>query len=143
MNNEWTISEFKPDLECYIRLKPYTHDKKCYVVLFEVFNIHEDYSETKMKWMFDKKDTSYYANPIDDPDKAEIMISGSVKWDGCSDINYGRNGYIHSCSRNQVTRLSKILDYVFESAAKIMVDSGQIMIDFEYVYDNQTLNESK
>lgn len=54
-------------------------------------------------------------------DKAEKMLHGNIKWDGCSHNYFGdKGGYYHGCSRNDVVRIGKILEFVWERALEVV-----------------------
>lgn len=53
---------------------------------------------------------------------AEIFISGSVKWDGCSNWDMmpeeDRPGYFHGCSREHLTNIGEIMARCWDLTAK-------------------------
>lgn len=120
--HNWPIAKTYEDLQVHIRLRPYDAiSEKCYVVDFEVF----DLDEYSLK--FQKKNSTYSPNPVDTADEAEPLITGSVKWDGCSHSNFGRAGYIHGCSRKEMVRLGTIYNHLFDLAGGLI---GQDIGDY-------------
>lgn len=56
-----------------------------------------------------------------DLDKAEKLFYGNIKWDGCSHNYFGdKGGYYHGCSRNDVVRMGKVLEFVWERALEVV-----------------------
>lgn len=58
---------------------------------------------------------------VDDPALASNYISGFIKWDGCSHLNFGERenpGYIHLCGRGAFDRMRGALDAVWRLAAE-------------------------
>lgn len=47
---------------------------------------------------------------------AEPYASGSIKWDGCMHIDYGRGGYIHFCSAKDARSLGEAIGKVWALA---------------------------
>jgi hypothetical protein len=49
---------------------------------------------------------------LEDINEAKLFMHGSVKWDGCSNWwfeDMGRNSYIHSCSKEDLLDIGKIM----------------------------------
>lgn len=58
-----------------------------------------------------------------DLDKAEKFFNGHIKWDGCSHNYFGdKGGYYHGCSRDDVLRIGKVLEVVWERAVEALPD---------------------
>jgi hypothetical protein len=60
-----------------------------------------------------------------DPMEAERYIDGHVKWDGCSNINFGdesSDGYMHFCGREGIEQMSKVLLRVFARCGELLGD---------------------
>lgn len=57
--------------------------------------------------------------PTPDINTAPPLIRGMIKFDGCSHSNFGdEHGYIHGCSREEMTRIGKIYELLFDIATK-------------------------
>lgn len=48
----------------------------------------------------------------------ELIVDGYLKWDGCSNLNFGKDGYIHFCETDDLVCLNKSLAFVWELARK-------------------------
>lgn len=54
-------------------------------------------------------------------DRVEKLLSGMVKWDGCSHFYYGdEDGYVHLCGLYEVESLQLLSSFVFRQAFEIM-----------------------
>jgi hypothetical protein len=63
-----------------------------------------------------------------DATKAEILVKGTIKWDGCSHNNFGdENGYIHACSRSEIVRLGEMFNRLFDIAQELMPGHGDYL----------------
>ena len=80
-------------------------------LIYEIRDIYEiDGSEVITYGDFDTTD-------LNDP-KLEEDISGHVKWDKCSNWVVGEHCMFHSCSREQLENVSKVMTFCFDYAAK-------------------------
>ena len=62
-----------------------------------------------------------------DVEKAEILVQGTIKFDGCSHNDFGDGGYIHGCQREHMTRLGTMFDRLFDWAIKLIGDDGEYL----------------
>lgn len=69
-----------------------------------------------------KKGASSNLDLVYDPHDAEQFVRGSIKWDGCQNIHFGSEGYMHLCGSNDVERLSQFLIRVFNKCGELMGD---------------------
>lgn len=54
----------------------------------------------------------------DDFALGEQFVSGTIKWDGCSHLNFGvDNGYLHLCGGRHVATLAALLVHMYRLAA--------------------------
>lgn len=50
----------------------------------------------------------------DDFEKAELFLSGSIKWDGCSNWDFhDHDGMAHFCGKNDATGLGRLMDHLY------------------------------
>lgn len=54
-----------------------------------------------------------------------VLVSGSIKFDGCSHNDFGRGGYVHGCSRQEMARLGAIFEALFDWAGEVMPQSRE------------------
>lgn len=66
-----------------------------------------------------------------DIEKSDVLIEGSIKWDGCSHNNFAPNepnrGYIHGCAREDLIRLGDLYRRLFDFAIERMPDSKEYL----------------
>jgi len=55
-----------------------------------------------------------------DINKANIFMHGTIKWDGCSHLNFGQEGYLHICGNRQIKLLKDIIDTVYFKCGELM-----------------------
>ena len=58
------------------------------------------------------------------------IVDGSIKWDGCSNINYGDKGYIHSCSPEDIINMHKAIEFCWKKAEKSFSEEDEFDIWF-------------
>lgn len=62
-----------------------------------------------------------------DVEKGEIYLEGSIKFDGCSHNNFVDGGYVHSCSRSEMTRLGRLFETLYDMALELMPDNREFL----------------
>lgn len=78
------------------------------------FDIYEIAGETSDGVML------YGENAVDHVEDAEIYLSGSVKWDGCSNWNFDeqdRGTMLHACSRRHLTNMGEVMARCWDIAS--------------------------
>jgi hypothetical protein len=61
----------------------------------------------------------------EDPARAERMVSGVVKWDGCSTFYFGdAEGHVHLCGRKDVDKMAKAIQIIHHRCAEMMRAAG-------------------
>jgi len=63
--------------------------------------------------------------PTHDIDKAEVLITGSIRFDGCSH-NYFQD-YIHGCGRDELVRLGALYTLLFDWAIEFMPENEEFL----------------
>ena len=67
------------------------------------------------------------------PAEARRFFEGSVKWDGCSHIEFGdESGYLHMCGKLYFTKLAYALKAVYNRCGQLMAERGAYLIDSEF-----------
>lgn len=114
---EWKIERVLEDLELHVRVGLIdTH-----VIEYEVRDmiLYDDGNGAPFKFC------TVNGEITSDLDQAELLVKGSIKWDGCSHNNFGdENGYLHACSRREMVRFGELFDRLFEIAQELMSDHG-------------------
>ena len=49
----------------------------------------------------------------------EAEVAGHIKWDGCANLHFGDDGYLHLCGLDHVQRLLNIVAVAYELAKSI------------------------
>lgn len=57
--------------------------------------------------------------PVEDRGAAQVMLSGSIKWDGCSDITIDDEP-LHFCSRSGMEEFASLLSAIYDLAAELI-----------------------
>ena len=58
-------------------------------------------------------------DPVEDRDTAQVAISGSIKWDGCSDITIDDEP-LHFCARADAQEFASVLSAIYDLAAELI-----------------------
>ena len=89
-----------------------------YRIVFHVFEI----LSTEPKILLHSKHDDSRPSPVETFEDAEIFLIGSIKWDGCADLNWAPDdeGYHHYCSRKQSTEVGTLLYRLYELASAVM-----------------------
>jgi hypothetical protein len=58
-------------------------------------------------------------DPVEDRAIAQVMVSGSVKWDGCSDITIDDEP-LHFCGRDNAEEFAALLSAIYDLAAELI-----------------------
>lgn len=52
-------------------------------------------------------------------EKANVFIHGTVKWDGCSHVYFGDEGYIHLCGSRYFVSIGELLKKIYNRCYEI------------------------
>lgn len=58
-------------------------------------------------------------DPVEDRDAAQVVLSGSIKWDGCSDLTI-EDEPLHLCGRVAAEEFAALLSAVYDVAAELI-----------------------
>ncbi len=57
--------------------------------------------------------------PVESMGEAEVFVDGFIKWDGCSNFEFGPPGImVHFCDREQAVGLGQLLGWLYDVAAE-------------------------
>ena len=118
--DEWR-NELLTELEAHIRVRPETvHDGRTITIAYEVrdlvgYRVEDNDKETPL---YPTIGATSSDDQTTDIDKAERLIHGFIKWDGCSH-NYFST-YQHECDRKGLVRLGGIFARLFDLAIELM-----------------------
>lgn len=58
-------------------------------------------------------------DPVEDRAEAQVFMSGSIKWDGCSDITIDDEP-LHFCGRSSMEEFTALLPAIYDLAAELI-----------------------
>lgn len=73
-------------------------------------------------YAFDRDDSSCKPNPVKATAEAQVFLSGSIKWDGCSNLQFDEqdNVCLHFCGKKAAMNVGVLLGRLYELAEKHM-----------------------
>lgn len=73
------------------------------------------------KPIYPEKDSNG-SEQVETLDAAAVYLSGSIKWDGCSNLNFDEQDRVmlHFCSKTSATNIGVLLGRLYELAAELM-----------------------
>lgn len=113
MSESGTVIEEWRDLWYVVRLRPNTHWMDV-----EVFD-HCGYDTASNQWSVTKVDAVCSADGTSNLDEAKPILTGSIKWDGCSNFQFPDDCY-HWCGRKDAADFGKMIDRLYERAASMI-----------------------
>jgi hypothetical protein len=72
---------------------------------------------------------------VESPDQAQTLITGFVKWDGCSHYFFGEAdnaGYIHLCGSGAISKIRAAILKIYNRCGEIMREAGVSVMDDEF-----------
>lgn len=103
-----------------LRARPYTGTKVNELPCVVDVQVYECYLNKEGEMNFQKKDSAYSPNYESDIKQAEMYMEGSIKSDGCSNVRFCREGYLHFCGREDAIRIGKIMQELYAMAHEMM-----------------------
>ncbi len=94
----------------------HTGEEYDHVAGFKVYQVYKSGGSL----VVDKANSQCTPNPTEKLEEAEVFLSGSVKWDGCSNFNLGEGGYYHFCSKQEAIDIGVLLGRLYDWAAKLI-----------------------
>lgn len=83
--------------------------------------------------LYERRDSVVSCDHVTDPHQAEPYFSGAVKWDGCSHMNFGHDGYLHLCGSERIQKLGATLKTIYERCGELMFDRGVSLLNNEFI----------
>jgi hypothetical protein len=82
---------------------------------------------------YSRKGAVSSTDDTDDFNEAERLVSGSVKWDGCSHYYFGyEDGYLHMHGAADLEKLSQALVTIYERCGELMKEHGGNLLEGEF-----------
>ena len=100
-----------------------------YYVEIEAFSVvGVEYSKNGVKCtpknLYPKKGAIHGLDSADSLDEAQRVITGSIKWDGCSDLTFfpDENGYNHFCGKMSAVEVGELISCIYDKAMVLLGD---------------------
>ena len=100
------------DIECVAFVEIANDPPKMEFTVLEISGEDEKGKYYEIKNADSSDDTTY------NRDNAQPLITGFIKWDGCSHINFGNEGYIHLCGGSDWIMLMEATRRIWQIALK-------------------------
>ena len=113
--NPWTTQLF--DQRYLLRCRLGTND--CYTDV-EIYTI---YIDSDGKVCYQQKGSHSYPDVVEDFEQAERYLHGSIKWDGCSNLDFDdheRGVSLHFCDKKDVVEIGEMLGILYDMAKSAM-----------------------
>lgn len=106
------------------------HGGDCIGVDFRVYEAHSWNDPNGRKVMWERRGGSSSNDMTDNLDDAELTLGGFIRWDGCSNWNWGDDddpAMIHYCSKAQAEAVGQVF-------ARLYVIAGDYMPQYAHEY---------
>ncbi len=50
----------------------------------------------------------------------EVYLRATIKWDGCSHVNFGEGGYLHICGAEAWKHHCRLMEWLYKSACEML-----------------------
>jgi hypothetical protein len=87
------------------------------ITVYEIVGTLNDGKETKE---YQRKGFPTSPDCVESIEEAEVYLNGSIKWDGCSDLYLGDEGYYHFCGKQDAAKLGKLIEYLYDKCAEYL-----------------------
>lgn len=78
--------------------------------------------DTGGTWLYQDAEADCSPTPVEDIDKAEWFLRGSVKWDGCSNLEFNDTDVmLHFCGKKDAMNVGVLLGRVYDLAHRVIV----------------------
>ena len=73
-------------------------------------------------FVFLKKDADSGTDSVETVEEAQVYLSGSIKWDGCSNLHFGeqKRCSLHFCGKQEAMNVGVLMGRLYDLAAKII-----------------------
>lgn len=113
---EWVVEQWK-DLDITARFIDTVWDNETHGYEFELFEIVGWTGDNFKELLYERKGSTmsgdHSKNGLED---AQPYLTGFIKWDGCSHMYFGDEGYLHLCGLNTFEKLQKVLQKLIDRA---------------------------
>jgi len=87
---------------------------------FEIAGEETLHGENESHTVYEKKRATNSWETTRDISKAQVFMSGNIKWDGCSNIVFDAQEYsaLHFCGKNDLLNVGRLLHCIYDFAAR-------------------------
>lgn len=125
---EWTISQELIDEDQTGGFHIRARLANSVVMEYQVRNLFVcDDGEIESPFRFEMKAYNGVIKGTIDIEKGNTYLLGSIKWDGCSHNTFTDN-YIHACSRQEMTRLGRLFERLYDIAMELIPGNGDYLL---------------
>lgn len=67
--------------------------------------------------------------PTKNIDKAQVFLSGHIKWDGCSNMKFDEQDHVmlHFCKKKSAQDVGKLMGYLYDMAIELMPENKKYL----------------
>lgn len=112
--NQYSVDELTRDAGAY---EIVVTEKRSHWVGFKVYRVLGKTENGARVYNRDGYTSS--PDPVEDRAAAQVAISGSIKWDGCSDITIDDEP-LHFCGRSNMEEFAAVLSAIYDLAAELI-----------------------
>lgn len=78
-------------------------------------------TERRSHWlgMYNRDGYQSSPDPVEDRNAAQVALSGSIKWDGCSDVSIDDEP-LHFCGRSDMEKFGRLLAAIYDLASEFI-----------------------
>lgn len=122
-NIGWTILAEVETNDCYINFKMYS-------ISGAVASIAGVPPKPEERLIYEEKDANSGMDTVSNLEEAQVFMSGSLKWDGCSNVKFDEqdNSMLHFCGLSGWQNLAKAIEKLHELAVEIMPRADESLI---------------
>lgn len=92
-------------------------EKRSHSISFNVYRVIGE-TESGVR-IYNRHGYESSLDPVEDRSAAQVMLSGSIKWDGCSDLTI-EDEPLHFCGRSDIEEVAKVLSAIYDLAAELI-----------------------
>lgn len=112
-----TAEEIVRDVGNYGNYEIVVTDRRSHWVGFQVYAVLGR-TETGAR-VYNRDGYQSSLDPVEDRSLAQVFLSGSIKWDGCSDMTIDDEP-LHFCGRSNAEEFAALLEAIYDLAAELI-----------------------
>lgn len=93
------------------------HKRESHYIDLLVYSVLGRTSEGRA--MYNREGYTSSPDPVESREAAQVFIEGSLKWDGCLDLNF-EDQPIHFCGEDDADEFAKLLPFIYELGKELI-----------------------